>query len=109
MLNSRTLKVNTMQNSSFKELLGEFTHHIRDLLDEEYELFDPRVFVEPIIPPYQVHDGGYVEFTVVETHQVKFERIQDEIARKLHQTAQRIKLGGCYFIGDTYTLRVFAH
>lgn len=109
MLNSRTLKVNTMQDSSFNELLDEFTLHIRDLLDEEYDLFMPRVEVSPIIPPYMVHDGGYIKFTVVDTHQVKFERIQDELARKLHLTAQKIKLGGCYFIGNTYTLRVFAH
>ena len=107
MLNSRTLKVNTMQDRSFNELLGEFTLHCRDLL-EEYNF--NRVDVSPLIPPYQVHDGGYVEFTVADHFdQVKFERIQDEIARKLHLTAQKIKLGGCYFIGKTYTLRVFAH
>lgn len=108
MLNSRTLKVNTMQDRRFKELLGEFALHCQDLL-EEYDLFEPRAEVSPIVPQYNVHDGGYVEFTITEPHQVKFERIQDEVARKLHLTAQRIKLGGCYFIGNTYTLRVFAH
>ena len=97
-----------MQDRSFNEKLGEFTLHCRDLL-EEYDLFEPRAEVSPIITPYMIHDGGYVEFTVVDAHQVKFERIQDEVARKLHLTAQKIKLGGCYFIGKTYTLRVFDH
>ena len=80
MLNSRTLKVNTMQDKRFKELLGEFALHCQDLL-EEYDLFEPRAEVSPIVPQYNVHDGGYVEFTITEPHQVKFERIQDEVAR----------------------------
>jgi len=111
LIDSKTLKVNTMQDSSFNELVGEYTQHIRDLLDDQFDFFESKLRLVLSLPPYEVEvqDGGYVVFDLKGKYQFQFERDREEIARLLHREAQKAGLGGCYFIGKTNTLRVFAH
>lgn len=104
---SRTRKVNTMQDSSFEEKLKEFGLHVQDYIDD-YS-YQSLVSIENItLSGYDgMHDGGFIVLKV-DPKEISFLK---EMLKGLRSTplAQRIGLGGFYFIEGTTVLRVFAY
>lgn len=104
---SRTRKVNTMQDASFEEVLGNFALHIKDWI-EDYSYWELISIENITVSGYDgIHDGGFI---VLKVDQTEMSTLKDMV-QKLRSTcvAQRLGLGGFYFIEGTTVLRVFAY
>lgn len=102
---SRSRKVNTMQDNGFKEKLNQLGLHVQDYIEDNS--YPSLVSIEKItMSGYDgIHDGGFIVLKVQEQEMPFLKKMSEKIRR----TARQLKLGGVYLIEGTTVLRVFAH
>ena len=91
---SRTRKVNTMQDASFEEKLKELGLHAQDYIEEHS--YPHLISVEKItLSAYDgIHDGGFI---VLKVDPIEMSSLKD-VVESLRQTASYLRLGGLYVI-----------
>jgi len=102
---SRSRKVNTMQDNGFEKKLNELGLHVQDYIEDNS--YPSLVSIEKItMSGYDgIHDGGFIVLKVQEEEMSMLK----EMEGKIRMTARRLRLGGVYLIEGTTVLRVFAH
>ena len=102
---SRSRKVNTMQDNGFEEKLKELGLHVQDYIEDHS--YPSLVSIEKItMSGYDgIHDGGFIVLKVQEQEMPMLK----EMTEQIRMTARRLRLGGAYLIEGTTVLRVFAH
>jgi len=102
---SRSRKVNTMQDASFEEKLNELGLHAQDYIEDH--TYPHLLSVEKTtMSAYDgIHDGGFIVLKVDPKEMSTFK----DMVHSLQRTTQNLRLGGLYLIEGTTVLRVFAH